>query len=152
MFGNAKLSTKKLYLIMAASFLIILFSSLEVFMRVKDALLFENWVETAMSSGDLPAGYTPVFDDYVVAELFRYFFRIAIPMGFAVFSYFTYVKLRLSGIFIFVWTVLLLGGLAYTVFELNFGSIFYYLIVAAYLLLIGAVLSLSGDMENVRKK
>ncbi len=131
--------------------MIIAFSSIEVLMRVKDGNLFEAWQQAVISSGDYDTGFTPGMDEYVGVEMFKYIFKIIIPMGFGLLTFLTYKKLRLNRLFVFIWSVLLLGGLAYTFFELNFASIFYYLIIAGYLVLIVTVLSLSNEISNTKK-
>lgn len=138
---------KQLYIILISVAFIIFMGSIDVLMRGKDLQLFEQWRDAVTASGMYPEGFVPTFDDYVGQEMFRYLFKIAIPMGFGLLTYVTYRKLRLNRIFIFIWTVLLTGGLAYTFFELNFGSVFYYLVMAGYLVLIITVLSLMKEME-----
>lgn len=146
-----KFPKKQLYLILLAAALIILASSLDVLMRVKDAALFEAWKERALSFGTFTPDRPPTLDDYVGAELFRYLFKIAIPMGFALLTFLTYQKLILTKLYIFIWTVLLAGGMAYTFFELNFYSVFYYLVIAGYLILILTVLSLLEELNKNKK-
>ena len=149
--GYTKFPEKKMYIILITVAMIIAFSSIEVLMRVKDGNLFEAWQQAVISSGDYDTGFTPGMDEYVGVEMFKYIFKIIIPMGFGLLTFLTYKKLRLNRLFVFIWSVLLLGGLAYTFFELNFASIFYYLIIAGYLVLIVTVLSLSNEMSNTKK-
>ncbi|HSL87204.1 MAG TPA: hypothetical protein VK861_09745 [Bacteroidales bacterium] len=139
---------KHLYIILAAVASIIFISSIDVLMRVKDVDFFNVWSRDVISSGAYPDGFIPTFDDYVGVEMFRYLFKIAVPMGFGLLTYLTYMKLRLNRIFIFMWSVLLVGGMAYTFFELNFGSVFYYLVVAGYLVLIITVISLNSEIDS----
>ena len=146
--NNARLSLKHLNIILIASAAIILSSSLEVLIRVKDSGLFEIWKENALLAGFFTQNNPPTFDDYVVGEMFRYMFRIIIPIGFSLFSYYTYKKLRLNRLFIFVWSVLLLGGMAYTFFELNFNSIFYYIVLIGFVVMLITVLSLNEEIRN----
>lgn len=143
-----KFPKRQLYIILIAVAFVIFISSIDVLMRVKDSELFELWRSQVVNSGAYPEGFNPTFDDYAGAEMFRYLFKIAIPMGFGLLTYLTYTKLRLNRIFIFIWSVLLVGGMAYTFFELNFGSVFYYLVIAGYLVLIISVLSLNGEFDR----
>lgn len=143
-----KFPKRQLYIILIAVAFVIFISSIDVLMRVKDQTLFELWKSAVVNSGAYPEGFNPTFDDYAGAEMFRYLFKIAIPMGFGLLTYITYQKLRLNRLFIFIWTVLLAGGMAYTFFELNFGSVFYYLVIAGYLVLIITVLSLTEEMSS----
>ena len=146
--NNARLPLKQLNIILIASAAIIFSSSLEVLIRVKDSGLFEVWKENALLAGYFTQNMPPTFDDYVVGEMFRYMFRIIIPIGFSLFSYYTYRKLRLNRLFIFVWSVLLLGGIAYTFFELNFNSIFYYIVLIGFVVMLITVLSLNEEIRN----
>lgn len=146
--NNARLPLKQLNIILIASAAIIFSSSLEVLIRVKDSGLFEVWKENALLAGYFTQNTPPTFDDYVVGEMFRYMFRIIIPIGFSLFSYYTYRKLRLNRLFIFVWSVLLLGGMAYTFFELNFNSIFYYIVLIGFVVMLITVLSLNEEIRN----
>lgn len=146
--NNARLPLKQLNIILIASAAIIFSSSLEVLIRVKDSGLFEVWKENALLAGYFTQNMPPTFDDYVVGEMFRYMFRIIIPIGFSLFSYYTYRKLRLNRLFIFVWSVLLLGGMAYTFFELNFNSIFYYIVLIGFVVMLITVLSLNEEIRN----
>jgi len=146
--NNARLPLKQLNIILIASVAIIFSSSLEVLIRVKDSGLFEVWKENALLAGYFTQNMPPTFDDYVVGEMFRYMFRIIIPIGFSLFSYYTYRKLRLNRLFIFVWSVLILGGIAYTFFELNFNSIFYYIVLIGFVVMLITVLSLNEEIRN----
>ena len=146
--NNARLPLKQLNIILIASAAIIFSSSLEVLIRVKDSGLFEVWKENALLAGYFTQNMPPTFDDYVVGEMFRYMFRIIIPIGFSLFSYYTYRKLRLNRLFIFVWSVLILGGIAYTFFELNFNSIFYYIVLIGFVVMLITVLSLNEEIRN----
>lgn len=123
-------------------------SSLEVLIRVKDSTLFESWKTNAMLAGYFTESIPPTFDDYVVGEMFRYFFRIGIPIGFSLFSFYTYKKLRLNKLFIFVWAVLILGGMAYTFFELNFYSLFYYMVIISFVGLFVTIMMLNEEIEK----
>lgn len=141
---------KTLNLLLLITGILILLHSVEVLMRVKDVDVYENWQKAVLASGVYPEGITPSFSDYVGTELFRYFFRIAIPMAFGLYTFLTAKKLGVSALYLFVWTVTLFGGMAYTFFELNFSSLFYYLIIAGYLVLIITLLSLTGDTQSKR--
>jgi len=146
-----KFPKKQLYIILAAAALVIFASSLDVLMRVKDASIFEAWKESAIAFGTFTSENPPTLNDYVGVELFRYLFKIAIPVGFELLTFLTYQKLTLTKIYIFIWSVLLVGGLAYTFFELNFYSVFYYLVIAGYLILILTVLSLFEELNKSKK-
>lgn len=146
--NSTKLPLKHLNIILILSAMIILSSSLEVLIRVKDSGLFETWKINALMAGYFTESNPPTFDDYVVGEMFRYFFRISIPIGFSLFSFYTYKKLRLNKLFIFVWAVLILGGMAYTFFELNFYSIFYYIVIVSFVGLFITLMMLSEEMQK----
>lgn len=146
-----KFPKKQLYIILVTAAVVIFASSLDVLMRVKDEALFLLWKEQIIAFGAFTQENPPTLDDYVGAELFRYLFKIVTPVSFGLLTYLTHKKLTLTRIYIFIWTVLLAGGLAYTFFELSFYSVFYYLVVGGYVVLILTVLSLLEELNKTKK-
>jgi len=140
--SNTKLPVKQLYLILVPCAIIIFSSSIETLMRVKDLNLFQEWLLTLEQLGESQLSQNQAFDAYVTGNLINFFLKISIPISLSINSYFAYTKLRINQLFIFIWTVALLGGLAYTLVELSFYSVFYYIKIAGYLFLVVIILSL----------
>lgn len=132
-----------MYIILISLSFIILVMSLEVMMRVKDVALFDLWYTNQVELSRQAA-----FSVYVTGLLSVYFQSVIAPIVFGIHTYFAYVKIRVNKLFVFMWTVLLGGGLAMVIVNIQFDSIFYYIKVILYMILIGTVLSLIGVINQ----
>ncbi|QNO15472.1 hypothetical protein HYG86_12195 [Alkalicella caledoniensis] len=146
--GYTKLPRKHLYFILVFCAVIIFAVSLETMFRVKDIGLYHNWVENMELMDNPQVLEAEIWNAYLTANLSHYFLTVIIPMIFSIHSYFAFVKVRISGLFVFLWIVLILGGLAYTAVELNFHSVFYYIRIVSYLGLTITTLSLSSVINE----
>lgn len=144
---SVKLPKKQFYTLIAALGVILFALSAEVMIRVKDILLFEQWYDEALGSG-LTAGYEELFDVYLSLNLSDFFFKAIVPMLMGIYSYFAYVKIRINKLFVFIWTVLLVGAAAYIAVGRNFSSVFYYIILALYIVAVFTVLSLIKVIDD----
>lgn len=117
---------------------------METLLIVKDRALFEEWFAVYEKT----EGFTPVYEEaynlYITASLSYFIFKIVIPAALAIHSYFAYVKLQINKLFIFIWSVLVLGGMAQVLVEWNYYSLFYYINLAGYFVLALTVISLTG--------
>ncbi len=138
----AKLPKKQLYLILIPCAIIVLSSSIETMIKVKDISLYQSWVQTLNQGNSLQTTYDQSFDSYLVANLTYLFFKVVIPIFLSINTYLAYTHIRINRLFIFIWTVLVLGGLSYTFVEQSFYSVFYYINMAGYIVLVIAILSL----------
>ncbi len=145
---NPRLPVKQLYIFLTACALIILSSSLDVMIRVKDLNLFDQW---RLASG-IEADLNDLFNAYVTISLSIYFFKIIVPIIFGIYSYFAYKKIRVNQLFVFIWTVLNLGGLAYVLVERQYGSVFFYLSAVGYLINVITLLSLMDVIKLKNSK
>lgn len=146
------LPRRKLYFILIPTAAIIFAAAMETLLRVKDASLFANWLELYESREGVVLAPEDAFNIYVAANLGHFLHKIIIPVVLSLHSYFAHVKLNINGLFIFLWTVLVVGGMAQSLLEFNFYSIFYYLSLAAYLALALAVLSLTTCLEKSKSR
>ncbi|GAB6109641.1 hypothetical protein [Fusibacter bizertensis] len=145
---NTKLPTNKLYLILFSCALIIFITSLETMFRVKDVMLYNHWVEANQLIGDK----AQLLNDYISINLSVFFSKIIIPVLFAIYTYYAYIKIRINHLYVFIWTVLNLGGLAYTVVELRLDSVFYYINILGYVMLLLTLLSLIDVIREDKSK
>lgn len=145
---NYDRTQKKLYILLIAIGIMILALSMEVLMVVKDRALFLEWYEEIMGSNPSTLPEEEAFDTYVSGQIFLYMLNLAIPVGLALHTFYSYVKKGINRLFIYLWTIMLLGGLAFTAISLNFDSLFYYLRIILYFVLIGTTLSLSKEAAN----
>lgn len=129
---------------------IILSLSLDTMMRVKDLALYDAWYTDMV--GEIELGYDQSFSIYVTGNLAAYFFNVVIPMAFGVHTFFAYKKIRINGLFVFIWLVLLTGSALYVLMTFAFSSIFYYSTLLGYFFLILTVLSLTSIINETKKR
>ena len=146
--NNTKLPTSKFYILILSCSLIILSASLEVMFRVKDVTLFNQWIEQNKFVGDEAL----LLSQYISLNLTVFFSKIIIPVMFGVYTYFAYIKLRINQLYVFMWTVLNLGGLAYTAIEMNLNSVFYYVSIIGYAVMLITILSLVDVIRENKSK
>lgn len=138
--GYTKFPKKHLYIILGTTGILIFILSLEVMMKVKDTSLFEYWVNST-DVGNVVEKQN-LFQTYLTVNLSMYFQKIIIPMGLGIHTYFAYTKLRVNKLYVFIWTVLLLGSLAYALIAFNGGALFSYIYMALHGILVVTVLAL----------
>ena len=138
---NVKLPKKQFYILIVALGVVLFALSAEVMIRAKDILLYDEWYKEA-AAGGLSAGHEEAFGVYLSLNLSDVFFKAIVPMLLGVYSYFAYVEIRINKLFVFIWTVLLVGAAAYVAVGRNFNSIFYYIILTFYIISVITVLSL----------
>ncbi len=144
---SVKLPKKQFYILIAALGVVLFALSVEVMIRAKDILLYDEWYREAVAGG-LLAGYEEAFSVYLSLNLSDFFFKAIVPMMMGVYSYFAYVKIRINKLFVFIWVVLLIGAAAYIAVGRNFSSVFYYIILAFYIVSVITVLSLIKVIDD----
>jgi len=117
-------------------------------MRVKDVTLFENWVKAQALEGDSSL----YLNQYVGLNLSLFFMKIIIPVSFAIYSYAAYVKIKINQLYVLIWSILNIGGLAYTAFDRQFPNILYYVIIICYVFLVLTLLSLVDVIRESKSK
>lgn len=145
---QAKLPLKQLYTILIACAMIILLSSIDVLMRVKDITLFDNWVKEQALTGDP----SMLLNQYVGLNLSLFIMKIIVPVSFAIYSYVAYVKIKINHLYVLMWSILNIGGLAYTAFDRQYPNILYYVIIICYALLILTLISLVDVIRESKSK
>lgn len=148
MLSNEKIPKSKYYIILVLTSIIILSISLESMFRAKDLNLFEDWISINNLSLTDDYDFNQTFNSYIILILSSMFLRIIIPASLSIYSYFAYTRIRINKLFIFIWAVLLLGGLAYEVVGFNIGSIFFYINIIAYISLILTIISLDSIIDS----
>ena len=138
-----KLPKKNLYIITTICFLLVLFISLETTIRVKDIKLFESFLRQNKSLIDQGMSQIDLYNSYLLLNLSKFFFKIVTPIFLSLHTYFTYRYIRMSPLYIYLWIVTLSGSLAYIVLEREFYSVFYYIDILLYILLILSILYLN---------
>lgn len=147
---ETKLPKKQANMLLITTVLLMLSITLDTLMRAKDMAIFDLWFSQLLNEG-IQATREEAFSLYVTSTLSRYFFFILVPMAFGIHTFFAYMKFRINKLFIFIWTVLMAGGLAYTVFEKAFTSIFYYINIGLYIVVILTILTLVEVVSQNKK-
>jgi len=148
---NYGITGKKLYILLLTIGILILVLSIEVLMEVKDRGLFLQWFEEVQSQESVRISEEEAFDTYVSGHILLYMLNLVIPLGFGVHTFFAYQKEKINSLFIYLWFIMLMGGMAFTLISWNFHSLFYYIRMSAYLVLIGTTLSLIRDVGIGKK-
>lgn len=138
----------KLYILLISCALVIATASLEVMFRVKDLSLFNQWIADNNITGDSSV----ILSQYISVCLSAFITKIIIPVTFGIYTYFAYIKIRINQLYVFMWTVLNLGGLAYTVVEWQLGSIFFYITILGYAVMLLTLLSLIDQIQEYKSK
>ena len=150
MLSNIKMPKSKFNIILIFTSMIIFSISMEAMIRVKDISLFQNWIEAKDILINNEIELEEAFNSYLVLILISMFIKIVVPMALSIHSYFAYTRIRINKLFIFIWIVLLLGGLAYELVGLNIGSIFFYINIIIYIVLIITIFSLNSVIDLQR--
>lgn len=145
-----KLPKKQLYSILLLCSIIILSETITVMIKVKDVNLFKDYLINLGFTLELGSLYSEHFSSYVAMNLSYFFFNILIPVSISIHSYIAFMSIRISKLFVFIWTVLILGSLAYTIIGFNLKSIFYYINIFSYILLLITILSLNKVIDNIK--
>lgn len=116
--------------------------------NVKDINIYREWLNKLKELGEIIVEDVDYYQLYVSANLSHFFIKIIVPMILGIYSYFVFKRSKINKIFIYIWTVLLLGNLAFILIELKFDSIFFYINIICYIILIITLLSLNKFMGN----
>ncbi|WP_353893933.1 hypothetical protein PRVXH_000704 [Proteinivorax hydrogeniformans] len=142
------LPKKHLYYILISCSIIIVATSMETLMTVKDIDLFNQWLENHKAAEGAEISVDEAFNVFISVNLIYFLFKLVIPISISLHSYFAYIKLKINGLFVFIWTVLVLGSMAYTLFEWSINSIFYYINLTGYFILVVTLLSLINVIDK----
>lgn len=143
--GFTKLPLHKLYGILFTLAVLILLQSLEVMIRVKDVAMFDQWILSNKGIFEMTQDREEMFRVYVTSNLSLYFMKIIIPIGLGIHSYLAYSRLRVNGLFRFIWVTLILGSAAYTLIGMHSNNLFFYLYILIYTIVTFVLLSIQTD-------
>lgn len=128
-----KMSKTRFYIIIILLSILIFSLSLEAIFLTKYIDNFDIWVEESKQflEGDLSE--EELFDLFISYRLFEYFINVILLIFYGIHSLFSYYKLGINNLFIFIWTVLLLGNFLILLASLEVNSFFYYFKLMIYL-------------------
>lgn len=134
---SIELSKKNFYTVVMLCATIILMVSLETILMVKDNRMFELWSSNPnlvdkIGTSDVQEMYSV----YLTMCLSMFFIKVITPMALAINTYLSFIKLKISKLFVQTWVVLLIGLFIFVALMEKFYSIFFMINTIAYLLLL----------------
>lgn len=146
---NIEMSRSVFYIIVGLCAIIIMSTSLEAIIKAKDTGLFEMWLSNPKLNSEL-VGQTSeqLYSTYLTGCLSTFFVRVVTPMGLAIHSYLTLVKLRVNKLYVVIWTVLLVGSFIFSIIGESFYSVFFIISGICYLALVGVMIYLGKAIYN----
>lgn len=127
------LDRRGFYIIAGICAMLILFNSLEAVAKVKDVEMFNKWHQETYLNEQIDDSKFP---EYLVGNMAVYFLKTAFPVSIALTAYFAIGKSRVFGAMVYVWLVISSGGFIYHLLQWDFYSIFYYIGIVLYIILI----------------
>lgn len=143
------LPKKQLYIILILCSIIILSVSIDILIKAKDIELYRKWKDDIKSKNI--SSVDTSLEGYISKNLVYLFSKIMVPLFLSLNAYFAYTKTRINSLFIIVWSMLILASIIGTFLELSIYSIFYYINIASYIILLFTILSLIRLKEKNNK-
>lgn len=127
------LSNKHFYILVIFCSVIILLSSIELMIAIKDSTIFNKWL---ISNNLTQYPIEDTFVEYLNANLISYALRIIFPVSIGIGAFLTLTKFYINKTLVYVFLLLEIAGLSFTAIQRNFNSLFYFLILSLYVVLI----------------
>lgn len=148
---NIEMSKPVYYLIASLCAVIIMANSIEALIKVKDNGLFDLWLANPNLNVDkVGQNNEQLYSIYLTMCLSVFFIRVITPIALAINSYFAFVKLRVSKLFVHIWSILLVGLFAFTALGESYYSVFFIISGLCYAFLVGIMIYLAKEIN--RKK
>lgn len=142
-----RLPRKDYYRIVMTCGILILLASVEVLAKAKDLDYYQYVNRSLLEQGERAVTY----GDFVVSMMASYIGRILVPVGLGLTSYYAYIKSGITGVFIWSWGLFTFAALAFHILSLELTSIFYYLFILLYILLLFFLIRLSECITAKRR-
>ncbi|MGL5067846.1 MAG: hypothetical protein ACRC6T_08540 [Sarcina sp.] len=155
---NITMGKTMYYSIVGLCALIIMANSIETFIKVKDIGLFELWfTDSSLNPKVAVLSENAAYSVYLNMCLSEFLIKVITPVGLALNTYFSFIKLGVSRLFVRIWAVLLIGLFAFNLIGETFFSVFFIVSTGAYLILVSLLFYLGKEINrqiniNVMKK
>ncbi|RBP46697.1 hypothetical protein [Garciella nitratireducens] len=143
-----KLSQKQLYFILILCSIMIFLNSMEAMVNIKDIDSYKEWKEKIEFLGNSQIENIDHKSLYLTIHMCYFFTKTLVPMTLGIYSYFAFKFIKINKIYVYIWIVLLIGNLAFTLFEFNFDSLFYYINIVCSLFLIIILLFINREIHK----
>ena len=148
---NISMSKGIFYTIVILCATIILSNSIDAIIRAKDIDLFNMWINDVSQKIDtVNQSREQLYSTYLTMCLSNFFVRVVTPMGLAINSYFSFIKLGVSKLFVSIWTVLLIGLFAFTLIGQSLNSIFFIISSVCYVVLVVLIINLGRKISMAK--
>lgn len=151
---SIKMSKRIFCFIVGLCATIIMVNSLEAFLKVKDIGLFNIWVENFNDQILLNSlTQESIYIMYFNFALASYLIKIVAAIGISINTYLVFAKMRVTKLYVWVWSVLLIGSIGLIAISESFFLIFFIITMICYAILVGIVFYLwkkLGEENNVR--
>lgn len=126
---------------------IILLASVEILAKAKD-LDYYNFIRQSLEA---QGRGTISYEEFVVGMLASYLGKIIIPAGLAFNTWYAFIKSGYNRTFIWIWSIFTGAALAFQMLSLELNSLFYYLFILLYLILLVFLIRLPqhGNKEEI---
>lgn len=139
------------YVIVAICSVIITLTSMDILIRAKDTGLFDMWLSnTNFSEEFLIQPIEALYSEYIQMNISIFIVRVITPMAIAIHTYFTFTKLRVSKLYVVLWSFIAIATFILTSLGEQFYSIFFIMSGICYLILIGTMIYLGKCIYNLR--
>lgn len=146
---NIEMSKPIYYLIASLCALIIMASSIEALIKVKDNGLFDLWLSNPNLNIDtVGQSKEQLYSIYQSMCLSLFFIKVITPVALAINTYLAFIKLRVNKIFVRIWSILIIGLFAFTLLGESSYSIFFILSTIAYIGLVVIMIYLGKEINR----
>lgn len=136
------------YLIVGLCAVIIMSYSLEAFAKAKDIGLFEIWLNNPNLNIDRRQSMDESYSLYLTTILSVFFIRIITPVALSLNTYFAFIKLKVNKLFIFIWTILIIGLFVLILIGETYFSLFLIINGICYLGILVTLMYLWKEINN----
>lgn len=129
------LTKKQLLILLSMIFLVIVIESMQSFVLTKDI---------SLNTVGIPR------QEYIMANITDYFFRVVIYIFLSVYTYATYKKIKIDLMYKGIWTLLVISNILYKlfVFPLGIELIFYYLSIIMQIMIVIYILTIKNQRKG----
>lgn len=146
---HASMSKGIFYIIVLLCAVIIMVTSIETIIKAKDIDLFNLWLSDIGEKMDTAnQSREALYSTYLTMCISTFFMRIITPVGLAINSYLSFIKLGINKLFVSIWSVLIIGLFLLTVIGQSLSSLFFIISSICYIALIFVMINLWRGLDS----
>ena len=145
-----EMGKKTFYLIVGLCAVIIMANSMESFIKVKDTVLFEEWLQNPSLNIDRSQTTNQMYSIYLTSCISVFLIRVITPIALSLNSYFSLIKTGVNKLFVSIWMVLIIGEALFTTLGETYFSIFFIISAICHIGLLCVLIHLWKDINKER--